>query len=64
MHKIVTWVWNYSDSKVHVAHMGPNWVLLAPGGHHAGPMNLAIRVYMFFVALAENEANHVAVMIS
>ena len=31
------------DSKVHVAHMGPTWVLSAPGGPHAGPMNLAIR---------------------
>ena len=30
------------DSKVHVAHMGPTWVLSAPGGPHVGPMNLAI----------------------
>ena len=34
----------YPDSKVHVAHMGPTWVLSAPGGPHVGPMNLAIRV--------------------
>ena len=31
------------DSKVHVAHMGPTWVLSAPGRPHVGPMNLAIR---------------------
>ena len=30
------------DSKVHGANMGPTWVLLAPGGPHVGPMNLAI----------------------
>ena len=34
----------YPDSKVHVANMGPNWVLPAPSGPHVGPMNLAIRV--------------------
>ena len=32
----------HPDSKVHVANMGPTWVLWAPGGSHAGPMNLAI----------------------
>ena len=31
-----------AHSKVHVANMGPTWVLLAPGGPHVGPMNLAI----------------------
>ena len=31
------------DSKVHEANMGPTWVLSAPDGPHAGPMNLAIR---------------------
>ena len=31
-----------SDSKVHVANIGPTWVLAAPGGPHVGPMNLAI----------------------
>ena len=34
----------YPDSKNHGANMGPTWVLLAPGGPHVGPMNLAIRV--------------------
>ena len=34
----------YPDSKVHVAHMGPTWVLSAPGRPHVGPTNLAIRV--------------------
>ena len=31
------------DSKVDGANMGPNRVLSAPGGHHVGPINLAIR---------------------
>ena len=31
------------DSKVHVANMGPTWVLSAPDGPHVGPMNFAIR---------------------
>ena len=34
----------FPDSKAHRANMGPTWVLLAPDGHHVGPMNLAIRV--------------------
>ena len=34
----------YPDSNVHVAHMGPTWVLSAPGGPHVGPMSLPIRV--------------------
>ena len=34
----------YPNSKVHVASMGPTWVLSARGGTHVGPMNLAIRV--------------------
>ena len=38
------WGWGHShpDSKVHVAHLGPTWVLSAPGRPHVGPMNLAI----------------------
>ena len=36
--------WHYiPDSKIHGANMGPTWVLLAPGGPHVGPLNLAIR---------------------
>ena len=31
------------DSKVHVANMGPTWVLSAPEWLYVGPMNLAIR---------------------
>ena len=31
------------DSKVHVANMGPTWVLSTPGWPHIGPMNFAIR---------------------
>ena len=30
------------DSKVHVANMGPTWVLSVPGGPHVGHMNFAI----------------------
>ena len=29
-------------SKVHVANMGPTWVLSTPDGPHVGPMNIAI----------------------
>ena len=32
------------DSNVRVVHMGPTWVLSAPGGPYVGPTNLAIRV--------------------
>ena len=35
--------WRIPDSKVHMANMGPTWVLSAPDGPHVGPMNLAIR---------------------
>ena len=35
---------NYPDSKVHGTNMGPTWVLLAPGGSHVTPINLAICV--------------------
>ena len=31
-----------SDSKIHGANMGPNWVLSAPDGSRVGPKNLAI----------------------
>ena len=34
---------NISDSQVHVAHMGPIWVLSAPGRPHVVPLNLAIK---------------------
>ena len=32
----------YPDSKVHVAYMGPTWVMSAPGRPRVGPMNLAL----------------------
>ena len=35
------------DSKIHVANMGPTWVLSAPGGPRVGPMNLAVRGGLF-----------------
>ena len=31
-----------TDSKIHVANIGPTWVLSAPDGPYAGPMNLII----------------------
>ena len=31
-----------SDSKIHVAHIWPTWVLSAPGGPHVVPTNLVI----------------------
>ena len=43
----VNWYNGFPDSKVHVAHMGPTWVLSAPDGPHVGPINLAIRLVCF-----------------
>ena len=34
------------DSKIHWDTMGPTWVLSAPDGLHAAPMNLVIREYV------------------
>ena len=43
--KLTAQIWlNFPDSKVYGANMGPTWVLSAPDGLHAGPMNLAFRV--------------------
>ena len=39
----------YPGSKVHGANMEPTWVLSAPDGPHVGPMNLAIRVLMYYL---------------
>ena len=44
----------YPDSKIHGANMGPTWVLLGPGGPHAGPIKHAIRVCMIFNALEKS----------
>ena len=40
-------LWTNPDSKVHVANMGPTWVLSAPDGPHVGPMNFAIREVIY-----------------
>ena len=40
-----------SDSKVHVAHVGPTWDLSAPGGPHVGPINFAIRDHAAKISL-------------
>ena len=37
------WSFSNPDSKVHEAYMGLTWGRPDPVGHHAGPMNLAIR---------------------
>ena len=37
----------YQDSKMNGANMGPTWVLSAPDGPHAGPINLVIRLGLF-----------------
>ena len=37
---------DWSDSKFHGINMGPTWVLSAPDGNHAGPINLAIRAFL------------------
>ena len=41
----------YPDSKVHGANMGPTWVLSAPDGPHVGPMNIAIRLGLWHMAI-------------
>ena len=41
---VLTQTWIFPDSKIHGANMGPTLVLLAPGGPHVGPINLAFRV--------------------
>ena len=38
------------DGKVHVANMGPTWVLPAPDGPNVGPMNLAIKASIVVMA--------------
>ena len=48
---------SYPDNKVHGVNMGPTWVLSAPDGPHASPMNLAIRVvyWHIYASLGLNE---------
>ena len=36
-------MYDVPDSKVRVANMAPTWDLVAPGGPHVSPINLAIR---------------------
>ena len=43
-----------SENKVHVANVGPTWVLSAPCGPHVGPMNLAIRVVIYCVTITKH----------
>ena len=48
----LSWIsaWDIIDgnpnSKVHVANIGPTWVLSAPDGPQVGPMNLTIMEYL------------------
>ena len=39
----LNFTFQYPDSKVHGANMGPTWIQSAQAGPHVGPMNLAIR---------------------
>ena len=34
--------WDFPDSKVHGANMGPIWGRQDPGGPYVGPMNLVV----------------------
>ena len=46
------------DNKIHGANMGPTLVLSAPGGSHASPKNLAIRVvipHLFLTIAADGQ---------
>ena len=60
----------FPDSKIHLANIGPTWVLLAPRGPHVGHMDFAVWIgirkmlatddsqkhnLVFLVALAETE---------
>ena len=45
----------YPDSKIHVANMGPTWVLSSAGGPQVGPMNFAIRVSLSEVVSVEQD---------
>ena len=48
-HRLMEWKYiiKLPDNKVHGTNMGPTWVLSAPFGPHIGPMDLAIRVFVF-----------------
>ena len=60
------------DSKVHVAHVGPTWVLSAPGGPHVGPMNFAIKscvrlwysICVCWLPTCDHTPRHIAVFIT
>ena len=45
----------YPVSKVHGASMGPTWGRQAPGGHHVGPMNLAIWAVNVFLPVSVSQ---------
>ena len=38
-----------NNSKIHVANIGPTWVLSAPDGPHFGPMNLAMGMLWYIL---------------
>ena len=48
--------WRLLDSIVHGANMGPIWGRQDPGGHHVGPMNLAIWAVTIFDILSDDKA--------
>ena len=54
----------FPDSKVHVANMGPTWVLSAPYGPHVGPMKLAIRVVWPYEFMHESTYTNLLIYMS
>ena len=55
----VLYCFEYPDSKVHGANMGPIWGRRDPGGPHVGPMNFALwvnmRICLHFLSLMNTE---------
>ena len=49
----------FLDNNFHVAHTGPIWVLSAPGGRYAGPINLAIME--FFISRVQARGGRVII---
>ena len=53
------YIFIYPDSKIHVAHMGPTWVLAAAGRRHVGHKNLAITVCMYCLTVTGGDSTKV-----
>ena len=55
-------MYQYPESKVHGANMGPSWVLSTPDGPHVSPMNLVIRIVKLLFMLVFSDITHDDVM--